>query len=259
MGATATSCLPTDEHYEKIQYVDKDIPSFRISHIKYPGRAQAMRLAATIGGIGFEDVFLKKDSLTRKKIKRTGLAPHLTIMDIDGNDLVTIKDTQSQLRYVGRISGLYNGSGVNKTLIDEIVDHCEDCSEEICAALRTETKEDDELIMTERIPYWLNKLENKLQENINRGHSNGYFVGDKISIADLRVNNLFEFLCQDRVKGGKQLAQEKKTLMQHKNKIDEIDEIKAFNKQLGKDRQQFKQNASISSFKRKGKFVPGKF
>ena len=44
------------------------------------------------------------------------------------------------------------------------------------------------------LPYWLGKFEQRLEENAERGAKIGYFVGDKLSIADLKTYSTFDIL-----------------------------------------------------------------
>merc|ERR1711997_552531 len=42
--------------------------------------------------------------------------------------------------------------------------------------------------------YWLGKFELRLKENKERGNKNGFFVGDSITIADLKFNCVFTYV-----------------------------------------------------------------
>lgn len=42
------------------------------------------------------------------------------------------------------------------------------------------------LMEADKLPYWLNKFEKRLEENEKRGFENGYFVGNGVTIADLK-------------------------------------------------------------------------
>merc|ERR1711997_1341146 len=42
--------------------------------------------------------------------------------------------------------------------------------------------------------YWLGKFEARLEENEKRGNKNGFFVGDAITIADLKFYSVFTYV-----------------------------------------------------------------
>ena len=56
-----------------------------------------------------------------------------------------------------------------------------------------------------KLTYWLNKFEQRLRENKERGNEDGYVVGDQLTVADLKLFELFHGLWlmfeEEEVKG----------------------------------------------------------
>merc|ERR1711879_742085 len=48
-------------------------------------------------------------------------------------------------------------------------------------------------------PYWFQKFENRFTENEARGSKSGYIVGDKMTVADLKLYYSLGFLTSGRV------------------------------------------------------------
>ena len=46
----------------------------------------------------------------------------------------------------------------------------------------------------DKLPYWLNKFEKRLEENEAKGHKNGFFVGSTLTVADLKMHAAIEFI-----------------------------------------------------------------
>ena len=107
------------------------------------------------------------------------------------------------------MGGLYSENAVERALIDEVLDSSEDVMSGYVVPLFW-TKEEqrkekaDKFLAADKIPYWLNKFECRLEENEKRGNKNGYFVGDRLSIADLKfyyvVKDFVDFNLCDKEK-----------------------------------------------------------
>ena len=114
------------------------------------------------------------------------------------------------------------------------------------------TKEGSEL------SYWLKKFETRLEENEKRGNKNGLFVGDTISIADLKVYTGFAFALEMAPDTIGKLINSFKKLAAFFVKIESHEKIKECEQQFKKDLAEFNDNGT-KNFLRAGKFVPGSF
>ena len=80
-------------------------PSFRITYFGFAGRAGPLRVAATIGGLSYEDNLVSMEEHFKAKSegkRRWNGLPELTVFDKDGKELVTIGQSNSCLRYIGK-------------------------------------------------------------------------------------------------------------------------------------------------------------
>eukprot|EP01083_Nonionella_stella_P196824 723968_1 len=151
-----------------------DIPSFRITYFPFQGRAGALRAAAAIGGLYYEDEFVTREEQKQAKQdgKRrwTGL-PEITVFSREGREVVTIGESNACLRYIGSLAGLYpTNNRIQRAYVDEILDSIEDVINMISPSIREQNadkrKEMRLKLMEEgKLPYWLNKFEQRLKEN----------------------------------------------------------------------------------------------
>jgi len=145
------------------------------------GRGEPARLALHIGKIPFEDVRISpSDWKTRKANMPFKTLPVLTV----GDTVITQSNTIN--RYVGKLSGLYPSEDLDAAKCDEILDVVEDISQRFISTLSLTAKATAEEAMQAFLAgdllRCLKTLERYLQTN-----SGNYFVGEKLSMADLRV------------------------------------------------------------------------
>merc|ERR1712154_306968 len=115
-----------------------------------------------------------------------------------GKDVVTIGQSNACARYVGSISGTYPKGLVERALVDEVMDSSEDLNVLVGKASfgdeESKKKATEEMLKKDgSFAYWLGKFEARLEENEKRGNKNGFFVGDSITIADLKFNSVFTY------------------------------------------------------------------
>jgi glutathione S-transferase len=156
----------------------------KITYFPFPGRAEATRLALTIGSVKFTD-----DRITFpqwKEIKETttwGCLPVLTLSD----GSTCISQQRAILRFVGKETNLYPTDSIAAAKVDELMDALEDLSGKtfpIGAGLPQAEKEAarKEACETGGATYGiLEKLEKFISENGTNGHA----VGENLTVADL--------------------------------------------------------------------------
>eukprot|EP01083_Nonionella_stella_P251408 867448_1 len=99
--------------------------SFRVRYFAFTGRAAPLRLALTLGGVAFEDEFVERaehKSAKESGTRRWSGLPELVIYDNNGKELTTIGQSLAQLRYVGKLTGLYPSDALAAAYVDEILD-----------------------------------------------------------------------------------------------------------------------------------------
>eukprot|EP00486_Rosalina_sp_Unknown_P007880 CAMPEP_0201586392 /NCGR_PEP_ID=MMETSP0190_2-20130828/132394_1 /ASSEMBLY_ACC=CAM_ASM_000263 /TAXON_ID=37353 /ORGANISM="Rosalina sp." /LENGTH=181 /DNA_ID=CAMNT_0048034325 /DNA_START=75 /DNA_END=616 /DNA_ORIENTATION=+ len=174
----------------------EECSSFRISYFAFTGRAQPIRNAAAIGGIAFEDRFV--NSLQVKQEKEAGKrkwsgVPEMDLLDKDGKVVMTIGQSSTCLRYIGKLAGLYPKNPLQAALVDEIVDSIEDMNNVARKALMMEKAEEKEAAAKKLcedgsdLRYWLDKFVNRLEERAKAGIKSGLCVTEEMTIADLKL------------------------------------------------------------------------
>ena len=81
-----------------------DKPSFRVTYFGFGGRGAPLRVAASLGGLSYEDKFISFDQHKQEKAdgkRRWNGLPEITIFDKNGNELTTIGQSNACLRYIG--------------------------------------------------------------------------------------------------------------------------------------------------------------
>eukprot|EP00484_Ammonia_sp_Unknown_P003215 CAMPEP_0197073110 /NCGR_PEP_ID=MMETSP1384-20130603/210436_1 /TAXON_ID=29189 /ORGANISM="Ammonia sp." /LENGTH=290 /DNA_ID=CAMNT_0042511937 /DNA_START=80 /DNA_END=952 /DNA_ORIENTATION=+ len=185
-------------------------PSFRLSYFPAPGRAGPIRLALAVGGYAFEDVFVTFQEHGKAKAegkRRWGGLPELTIFDKDGKEVQTIGQSCAQLRYIGRLAGIYGANPFEQALIDEFMDAVTDAGATL--GYKGETDKEKQKAMRlaliaddGALTAFLKKFALRMEENEKRGNKNGFIVGDTLSIADLFLFGAMGFRMEENEKRG---------------------------------------------------------
>ena len=140
---------------------------------------------------------LKKDG----KLPNGLIAPfkQLPVLDVDGK---IIAQTGAIARFCGKLSGLYpKNNDFEAAQIDQIIEAAQDINYLVTLSGRDKEKERLELarkiLATKHLPKWFQFLENLLAEN----KESNFFVGNKISIADLAIWRLLGWLSSGLLDG----------------------------------------------------------
>ena len=162
-------------------------------------RAEVCRLALHLGKVPFEDVRMKTPE-ERAAFKESGKAPfgQVPIMEVDGK---VIAQTGAIARYCGKQGGFYpRDDDFAAAKIDEIIDTATDITVAVGRTFRMEGKEKEEArkeLATVTLPKYLSALEKIMSEN----GSTGFYVGSKMTIADIAMWRLFGWLTGGIVDG----------------------------------------------------------
>lgn len=186
-------------------------PLFRLTYFPIAhGRGLPLRIAAVLNGVDWEDHLIKKERFTQLKTsptsgyqaRWTGL-PEATFYNQPTPS--TVAQSASILRYIAQLRSpntQYNLYPLETPFdclrIDEIVDSVEDMLKIIVPVFYeqdSEKKKKLEVELTDnpdKLPLWLGRYEQRLEENWNSGNHNGFYVGNGMTIADLKV---FSVIC----------------------------------------------------------------
>jgi glutathione S-transferase len=170
--------------------------SLRLRYFSFPGRAEAIRDALRIGRIDFIDELLTHEQFARSR--EAGEFPFggvpVLVIETD-NGLQCVSQSNAILHFAGQLSGLYPSQDPLLALrVDEVFGVIEDIGALIGPSLHEEDS-DRRMSMRrelaeETLPYWLGCLNQLLLDN----GSTGYLVGDDLTVADLRLFWLIDWL-----------------------------------------------------------------
>jgi len=158
------------------------VPKLKLSYFDFDGgRAEPIRLALAYGNIPFEDHRFPGTEWPAMK-NQTPLH-QVPVMEIDG-DIVTQSD--SLLRYAGKLSGLYPEDALDALHCDETMATIDDIEHKIIPTFFMEDDEDKrkarEALLAGPIPLFFARLETMLNERGGR-----FFAGNRLSVADFKV------------------------------------------------------------------------
>ena len=169
--------------------------------------------------------------------------------------------------YIGKLAGIYPDDPVQRALADEVVDSVEDTFNAILPSVfRIKDQEEKKKKCAELckeggvLRYWLDRFLDRIEENAKRGNKNGLFVGDELSIADLKFCGIGTYI-YGMTPGGKDVmnGDKYKPLLKIFESVKNNEKIKAFNEQLQKNIAAYKEKPENNVFKYAGKTVPGCF
>ena len=178
----------------------------KLYYFKIPfWRAEVTRLALFIGDVPFKDYRVEGKEIDN--LKETGLLPNnqiapfkqLPVLDVDGK---IIAQTGAIARFCGKLSGLYpKNDDLEAAQIDQIIEAAQDINYLVTLSGRDKEKKRlalaRKILATKHLPKWFQFLENLLKKN----NESYFFVGNKISIADLAIWRLLGWLSSGLLDG----------------------------------------------------------
>lgn len=162
--------------------MNANTPKVKLTYFDFDGgRGEPIRLALTYGNIPFEDHRIPGSDWPEWK-EQTPLH-QLPVLEVNGK---VITQTNTLLRYVGKMVGLYPHDALEAAHCDEAMATVEDILTKLVPSLFIENAEEKrrarEALAAGPIPLFLRGLENMLVE---RGGQ--YFAGNRLSVADFKV------------------------------------------------------------------------
>jgi glutathione S-transferase len=151
------------------------------------GRGEPARLALHVGGVAFEDHRIGMNDWPAYREKTPFHA--VPVLEVDGK---SIAQSNTILRYVGKLAGLYPKDDWQAALCDEVMDASEDIGSRIGGTMQLADdakKKAREALAAGAIPRHLEQL----QERLTNGGGE-YFVDKRLTVADLKVIGLVRWL-----------------------------------------------------------------
>ena len=158
------------------------LPRLKLTYFDFDGgRGEPARLTLAIAGIEFEDHRIPLETWADRK-SQTPLHA-LPVLEVDG---VEITQSNTIIRYLGKLANLYPADPWEAALCDEVMDAIEDIGTQIVA---TFSIKDDvqkrgarERLSEGSIPLYLARLDSELAR---RGGE--YFADHRLTVADLKA------------------------------------------------------------------------
>jgi glutathione S-transferase len=152
------------------------------------GRGEPIRLAMFIGGITFEDNRIKGSDWP---VLKPGIPfQAIPVLEVDGK---TISQSNTILRFVGKLAGLYPEDPWQAALCDEVMDAVEDLNARIGTTIFMADPEAKKVardaLAQGPLPVYLARLNAYLEE---RGGE--YFSDQRLTVADLKMYSLVAHL-----------------------------------------------------------------
>ncbi|PVD21600.1 hypothetical protein C0Q70_17399 [Pomacea canaliculata] len=159
--------------------------SVRLFYFDFPGRGELVRLVLAVAGVEFDDVrFSGADWAARYKPEAPfGQVPYVEYKGKKYGQSVAIAT------FFAQENGLYGDNNLQALRIDEVVGLVQDFIRVfIRAFVQKDPAKKEELwaaLVKDDAPRFFGFFQKLLQEN-----GSGYFVGDKLSLADLTVYDI---------------------------------------------------------------------
>jgi prostaglandin-H2 D-isomerase / glutathione transferase len=165
------------------------MPTYKYTYFNLRGRGETVRLCFAAAGIKFEDKRVEfKDWPAIKDSTPWGSLP---VLEVDGRSL---GQSMTIAKYVAREAGLHGKTSMEQALIDSVVDTVTDLREKMIEAhfkpedLKAAAQKD---FQEKTIPASLTALEKFAATNKEKP---GFFVGSKITLADIHFFSIVEIL-----------------------------------------------------------------
>eukprot|EP01124_Arcella_intermedia_P024517 TRINITY_DN4148_c0_g3_i1.p1 TRINITY_DN4148_c0_g3~~TRINITY_DN4148_c0_g3_i1.p1 ORF type:complete len:201 (-),score=58.86 TRINITY_DN4148_c0_g3_i1:7-609(-) len=156
--------------------------TYRLHYFDGPGRAEPIRVAFRLANIAFEDVRIPRADWPQKKSTFPfGTVP---VLEVDGK---TLGNSNSILMYVGKLAGLLPEDPFQVAKVDELLSVLEDFATAAFSGVKAATTEEEkskakEDILKNKVPHYFGLLEKTVEAN-----GGAFGVGDKLSVADLKI------------------------------------------------------------------------
>ncbi|CAD7700302.1 unnamed protein product [Ostreobium quekettii] len=156
-------------------------PTLELTYFDTKGRAEPIRLALYIGGIQFEDKRVTGEQFA--SLKPSLPYGQLPVLEVDGE---VISQGLAQLRYAGKLSGLYPEDPVAALRVDEALGAGEDMSATLWPSFvesdQAKKLEMRKALAEEALPKWFGVMEKRYS-----GRHGDYSCGKELTVADLAL------------------------------------------------------------------------
>ncbi len=157
------------------------MPHIKLSYFDmHGGRGEPVRLALAIGGVAFEDHRFTFPEFA--EVRKTTPFGQVPVMHVDG---VQVTQSDSMLRYAGKLANLYPTDPLQALLCDEVAYVVEEANVKLGPTFRMAGEEQKAArlaLVNGPMPMYLGWLQSQL---VARGGQ--YFADNRLTVADLKV------------------------------------------------------------------------
>jgi prostaglandin-H2 D-isomerase / glutathione transferase len=157
------------------------MPQLKLSYFDmHGGRGEPVRLTLAIGGVAFEDHRFAFPQFAG--VRQTTPFGQVPVMYVDG---VQVTQSDSLLRYAGKLAGLYPSDPMQALLCDEVTYVVEEANVKLGPTFRMSGEEQKTArlaLVNGSMPVYLGWLQTQL---LARGGE--YFADNRLTVADLKV------------------------------------------------------------------------
>ncbi|XP_038062072.1 S-crystallin SL11-like [Patiria miniata] len=158
------------------------MPSYKLLYFDTRGRAEATRMLFAVANQEFEDVRITKEDWP--KVKPTTPQGHIPVLVVDGKQLPQSAAIES---FVAKELGLYGSNNWEAAQIDVVKETLKDLIDPMIMPVmfeldKAKQAENAKEYYENVAPPHLKNLQDLLEKNKD---GIGYFVGDKVSLADV--------------------------------------------------------------------------
>jgi prostaglandin-H2 D-isomerase / glutathione transferase len=157
------------------------MPHIKLSYFDmHGGRGEPVRLALAIGGVAFEDHRFTFPEFA--EVRKTTPFGQVPVMHVGG---VQVTQSDSMLRYAGKLANLYPADPLQALLCDEVAYVVEEASVKLGPTFRMAGEEQKAArlaLVNGPMPMYLGWLQSQL---VARGGQ--YFADNRLTVADLKV------------------------------------------------------------------------
>ncbi|XP_033746350.1 hematopoietic prostaglandin D synthase-like [Pecten maximus] len=197
-----------------------NMPAYKLTYFTVRGRGELIRLALETAGKSYEEVKVTfADWPALKPNMPTGQLP---VLEVDGKQLV---QSLAIARYLGKEFGMAGECSMEQCLVDQVIDTGADG---LTAYVKWYFEKDEEKkaelkkeLVETTIPKFAQMFTTFLE---NSGGKNGFFVGSKLTLADLACHEAFTDFLQlnadalndfPKLAANRQKVEENETLKQY--------------------------------------------
>ncbi|XP_048740132.1 probable glutathione S-transferase 9 [Ostrea edulis] len=194
---------------------------YKLHYFAVRGRGELIRMLFILAKVDFQDIRVNEGGVDEWEEYRHGTPTgELPFLEVDGKQL-----TQSLTiaRYLARKFGLAGDTNWEQALVEQIVDTCDDLRAENAKIIHERDESKLKYLKSKMTEEVLPKFQNRLTRFLQQ-HGDRYFVGSKITLADLAVHEVFTTFLQN----DPSILDEHNSLTEHRRLVEQHPNLREY-------------------------------